>query len=57
MNFGLFGKNNQLHISLLDQAGKEYVFEDGEDDPECEPKNTNTSKDLKLLNTADTNLK
>lgn len=50
-------KNNKLHISLLDRAGKEYVFEAGEEDPENEPKNPNIQKDFKLLNTADSNIK
>ncbi|MCS4301379.1 hypothetical protein [Chryseobacterium sp. BIGb0232] len=50
-------KKNKLQISLLDKDGKEYVFENGEGDPEKEPENQNISKDLIVLKTADGNIK
>ncbi|MGU3377686.1 hypothetical protein [Chryseobacterium sp. M5A1_1a] len=44
-------EKNAIQISLTDNKGKEYMFEDREALPENEsPENTNLSKDLVLLN-------
>ncbi|WP_347220121.1 hypothetical protein [Chryseobacterium sp.] len=56
--FKAIRRNNKLQISLLDKDGKEYVFEDREELPENKgPENTNLSKDLILLKTANGNIK